>query len=492
MDQQLVRQRSLVFVVVLTVLVAVLAAAPSQPAAAQDVGGGRIRYGESVEGSLSVEVPREEWVFRGKVGEIVSVRLQRQNEFELSSAVFDEYGLKLADYRWDRNSQSWVIEELMLPASGAYIVAVAPRYRNEVGSYSVSLELVGDSGSLPEPVEEAGPLSYNTVSAGHLYEEEEYRDIWTFPGQRGDVISTKGEPITSLELQLWLVDANNVVVAWSHWDRDRRAYAIDAFLLPTTGEYHIYVDSRYDSAGYYKLSLDLNEQGGDDGIRAFTGGTLEFGELVLGRITKEESVNNWRFEGEKGDLVTITMKNVTYFDTPGLWLAARGSDQAMAEGKSVPNTDNREVQIWKYELPFSGTFTVVVGYRWGTNQSGYFELLVVKEGAIPTLTNGGPIGGGDTRGGEFTPTNGEDEWTFQAQAGQRVTVLMKRLTGNLVCDFELLDAQGKSLGYSDPSANRIDAEVVEFTIPASGAYTILARPFARNQAGIYSLSLIVN
>jgi len=493
MIQQTAFRRSMVYMVVLTLLVAALATAPSRPAAAQDVGGGRIQYGESVEGSLSVEVPREEWVFRGGVGEIVSIRLQPHNDFELSSVVTDEYGLKLADYGWDRSSQSWVINELPLPASGAYIVAVVPRYRNNIGSYTVSVELVSNSGSDLEPVEAAGPMAYNTVTAGHVFEDEQYYDEWTFAGQRGDIVSVKGEGITGFEFTVYLIDIDDVFVAWSQWDRERRAYVIDEFPLPTTGEYRIRVDSRYDAAGYYKLTLDLNEQQGDDGIRASTGGTLAFGQLALGRIAEEAPVNNWTFAGEKGDLVTIEVKNVTYFGTPGLWLTeVPDSDEVLAEGEYVPNTDNREVQIWKYELLASGEYTVKIGFWWGTDQSGYYELLVVKEGFIPTITDGGPISGGDTLGGEFSAANADDEWTFQADAGQTVTILMKRLTGNLICDFETLDGQGKSLAYSDPSANRIDAELVEFPVPASGTYSIIARPFARNQAGVYSLSLIIN
>lgn len=66
---------------------------------------------------------------------------------------------------------------------------------------------------------------------------------------------------------------------------------------------------------------------------------------------------------------------------------------------------------------------------------------------------------------------------------------MKRLTGNLVADFEVLGPDGTSIAVAGSATERYNAELTDFQLPISGTYTIKSRTFSNSQQGAYSINV---
>ena len=103
---------------------------------------------------------------------------------------------------------------------------------------------------------------------------------------------------------------------------------------------------------------------------------------------------------------------------------------------------------------------------------------------------------GDTVAGDLTVANDTDIYTFEAEAGQIVTIrLISDSDDNSFDTFlTLQDADGNTLATDDDSAGGLDSQITGFTISDAGTNIILVQSYDASQgnpgeAGDYELSL---
>jgi hypothetical protein len=115
----------------------------------------------------------------------------------------------------------------------------------------------------------------------------------------------------------------------------------------------------------------------------------------------------------------------------------------------------------------------------------------------PTATpvaGGGAIQIGDTVQGSIPAKSAGIRYTFSAQAGAVITIRMSRTDGDLDPVVILFGPDETELVRNDdaPKPTNRDARIENFTLPASGTYTILATRFQEEiglSAGEFSLKL---
>lgn len=109
-------------------------------------------------------------------------------------------------------------------------------------------------------------------------------------------------------------------------------------------------------------------------------------------------------------------------------------------------------------------------------------------GTVPGINK--PIVQGTLDNRQFTQF-----WDFDVEAGDTVTVTMKRASGNLDSLIVLLDANNNILAYDDDSDGRYDASLRAIRLPQKGTYTIAATRYDQAQGfttGNYTLSIEYN
>jgi hypothetical protein len=90
-----------------------------------------------------------------------------------------------------------------------------------------------------------------------------------------------------------------------------------------------------------------------------------------------------------------------------------------------------------------------------------------------------PIEYGAVIEGEITAANSTLYYTFTGQAGDVITIRMDRIGGALDPLLALTNASARELVSDDDGGDGQNALIASFTLPADGAYTILATRYER-------------
>lgn len=100
------------------------------------------------------------------------------------------------------------------------------------------------------------------------------------------------------------------------------------------------------------------------------------------------------------------------------------------------------------------------------------------------LTPEAPMAGAIQAPGE------EHRYTFHAEAGQAVTIVMQAPPGGLLDSYlELRGPDGATLVVNDDGGGGVDSRINNFILPVSGEYTLLAYGFNHASFGSYGLRL---
>jgi hypothetical protein len=110
-----------------------------------------------------------------------------------------------------------------------------------------------------------------------------------------------------------------------------------------------------------------------------------------------------------------------------------------------------------------------------------------------TPPNGGetdpqPISAGQPLEGRIDPASEDDIFTFTGSQGQRATIAMDRTDSSSLDSYLELLGPGGLVGYNDDSGGTLNSRLT-VTLPADGAYRVVARSYNRSSAGAYRVSL---
>jgi hypothetical protein len=319
-------------------------------------GGGEITYGETVEGRVSGGGDHE-WVFAGQQGDEVSVTMRSVGEgldcyLELRSADGD---LLAYDDDSGGDTDAW-IEYFVLPDDGSYTI-VTSDISGEMGTYTLTLEIA--------ELEVQGVLAFDQTVAATL--ESGVRHHWFLEGTTGDIVTismlaSDGDWDTYLELYA----PDGVQLAFDDDSGGDSNAAILELELPSTGTYRV-VARGYsaDQVGDYELTVEK--------VALEIQGTLVSDQVVTG--TLEAGVrHHWLFEGEQGEIITITLIAVTEDWDTFLELYAPNSEQVMIDDDSGGESN---AAILQFELPLTGTYRVVAR-GFSDIDMGEYELTLTK------------------------------------------------------------------------------------------------------------------
>lgn len=240
---------------------------------------------------------------------------------------------------------------------------------------------------------------------------------------------------------------------------------------------------------------------------------IEYGDVVSHSITNDTPGISYTFVGNAGDVITVEM--VALEDGLDPLIILYGPTGAMF----AANDDNGRTQnaaIVGYTLPMDGEYSILAtryGERSAIGGTGDFELsLEIAEDtepdvaedtapdeadAPPVVVVGASIEDGDTVNGTIDAANVEARYTFSAEAGDKVTILMTATSGNLDTYLSVLDSSGRQLGFNDDNFATTDRDslISSLTIRESGSYTIVATRYGGangSTSGNFTLELDIS
>jgi hypothetical protein len=223
-----------------------------------------------------------------------------------------------------------------------------------------------------------------------------------------------------------------------------------------------------------------------------TDAVIAYDQSVIGTVTDDRPQQRYLFTAQAGDLVTIRLNALSDELDPLLILL--GPDRLEIDRNDDADNTTFDSLLQDILLPASGTYTIIATRYGESSGSSQGEFRLTLNVARPTPTpQASAIAFGDALTGRITNETPEVRYTFQATVGDVITIDMTAASGNLDSYLILLDADGVEIAHNDDwSPLSYDARIIDFTIGASGTYTIVATRYqqqAGTTTGTFTLSL---
>lgn len=192
-----------------------------------------------------------------------------------------------------------------------------------------------------------------------------YQIFFVFSAQAGDIIDV-GLNRTSGDLDplVMILNSDDETLVENDDDPEggtRNAY-LEGFEVPEDGEYTI-VATRFQrnlgtSQGNYEFYFDQYEGNGivtNTQVPPVTDTELVYGDVSVGDISDSQHTIEFTFEGEAGDIVTISMEH-TDGDLDPLLILANSNGDALIQDDD--GGGNRNSLIENFTLPRTGTYII--------------------------------------------------------------------------------------------------------------------------------------
>jgi len=207
-------------------------------------------------------------------------------------------------------------------------------------------------------------------------------------------------------------------------------------------------------------------------------GTLEFGHWRQNTLAANQG-DLWMLHGDRGQVITITAGSdafdtvIQLQDSGGEWLT-QDDDGGMGLNSAIAY----------FELPYSGEYRLLVNAFDGASSGAYWVGYGwPSDAAMET----GYLNYGEGREGYLENIAG-DRWWFDGQAGAVVSIFVHGID-----EFDpMVELYAGERNYqyvfNDDFSDSLDAGIVEFVLPESGAYRIIVRGYD-NAYGPYVVEL---
>lgn len=459
-------------------------------------GGGEIAYGETVTGQIQGDVYETLFTFQGQEGDVVNIQHNATSgDLDPVLLLLNSQGDEVASSDDDEQTAGTLnsfIREFPLPADDTYTI-VATRFNQELGSttgtFELTLERVGDDNNNVTPAQ-------TETFTGEITSDT-FVQTFTFDGTAGQIVNIRMEAISGdLDPLLVLQNAQGAELAANDDENESsRNAAIVAYALPSDGTFTI-VATRFNresglSQGEFTVTLEIYPSGSIPG--ATTTIDPNAGELIEtlnGEITQENFYQLLPFQGEEGQIVTINMDASSGDLDPYLLLLD-------PDGRELARNDDRpdgilNATLDNIVLPATGEYTIVAArYQrlFGTT-GGEFTIFVREGTDAPPLiaTTSVPVDVGQRVTGEITDEFPSVNYTFQADAGDVVSIHMTALDNAVDPYLILEDAYGNEIVRNDDNVlddNISNSRLPDVLIEEDGYYTVIASVYFDSE-GNYS------
>ncbi len=358
---------------------------------------GTLSYGDTVTGTITNDDPIHEWTFEGAAGDVIHIQMVATN---LSDGGLDSYLLLLdaaGDVLAENDDASDLtinaaIEGFELPADGSYTIQ-ATRFGFAsglvTGEYELTLNLADapeDDSAEEEPPAD-GDFGYDQVVTGTL-NRNHVEDAWRFTGTAGEVITVRMER-TDGDLDTFLLlldDQENELARNDDADNSTSVSEITGFRLPYSGEYTV-IATRYGfesgtSGGEYTLVIRTQAEEATPEPESPTPTptptlspppptpstspsafpeedfpTIRYGDFISEGLSTGDEVDFYQFEGQAGDVVTISVKRIGEDINPAVGLLDKDTNILEV---NLDFNGPADARIRRYVLPTDDTYIVSV------------------------------------------------------------------------------------------------------------------------------------
>lgn len=317
------------------------------------------------------------------------------------------------------------------------------------------------------------------------------RDVFTVEGLRGEVIRFELD-VTEGDLDPVLSVFDNSGKLALHRDDSAGGLGVQHDLtMEQTGRYFVVVArfgySLGTTAGAYELRMTRK------GVLSEGGSALRYNDSVIGAISDAKAEVFYTFQAQQGDILTISM--VRSSGTLDPYLQVVDSDRFEIASNDDQSRDTRNARIDGLIIEKTGPY-IIVATRYD-DSSGSFVLSIeetANSGMGSTRLAPLPLRYGESRAGTLSHSQYERFYSFEAEAGDLITISMTRGdSGELDSYLILADAAFTPLQEDDDSGVEFqDSLITDYRIPASGRYHIIATRYDRARGttgGDYRLSL---
>ncbi len=332
-----------------------------------------------------------------------------------------------------------------------------------------------DSGSS----ELAGSQRGRLDSTDPTLDDGSYVDTYTFQGSAG---SSAVIDLRSGDFDTYLVVDSPSGEQFTNddyeGDTDRSLLSLD---LTENGEYTVRATS-YEGGvtGAYTLDMTTDLQSAPVDLQ--NTGNLASGDSTF---SDGEYYDVYTFEGQPGQSVTVDV-NSDDFDT---YLVLETPDGQKESNDDADSTAHSQIVTTLSQL---GTYTVYVT-SYAAAETGDYVVSVSQSAGSGSSSNdsqaltmgSGTTGALDTADTRSSDGKYQDIYSFDGSAGESIEVDM---TGDFDTFLSILTPSGQTYENDDFNSDTARS-VVDFTLPESGRYRIVATTYASDITGSYSLVL---
>ena len=444
--------------------------------------------------------------YSGSADEIISVTarsLEVSGVLDTTVEVLNTDGNRLAfnddhgDARAGLDTYDSSLPDLRLRSDGDVIIRVDSF--NSASTGRVEVLVASGNAAVVTPTPAATPEGVSGTITGVLPDNENFDH--TFSAQAGDIVTISVRATDNvLDPKVALIDPTGTVIAQNddHGTDDvslgRYDSQIREFTVVESGSYTVRISGYAGTGGTFELTIE--QSGG--GIVPTATPTVEITPtqvLTSGLVMVEGAIEpngsfTYDLSAQAGDVYTITVRavnseldpRVSVYDSEGKFLFSNDD-----HGTSDPGLAPFDARITHLILPETGDYLLEVsGYQ---DSSGDFEMT------LEHVATGAPLGRGTDQvfTGEIS-ANGTFSQTFDAQAGDFVTVSVRALNQDFDPRMQLLSPDGVIVADNDDHGTGVgdlgflDSRVQNYIVPESGTYTVEVQGY-RDSAGSFAVTV---
>jgi len=443
-----------------------------QPDLSREIAGA-LNYSQTASGVFTANRNTASWVFTGSMGDVISVvmRYQRGDPFRGGLQIRSENGVALITAADLGDGAGARVDNLLLPFSGSYTIALAnpdPNFKG-AGVYSLSVHL---QDSKAKSI--GGLLRYGEQGQGAITADDP-SDSWVFRARAGDILRVSaraGGPFLKPQLEL-RNPVGAVLASAVQKDTDKRVEAtIDKYTVDTDGVYILTVTGGA-TTGDYLLALDYTPR------PPATTETIQYGETKEGLIAGDRPQQIRQFSGKAGDTITVRMTRES-----GSTLAAV-VELRTADGTILAHVDSNgedAAAIADFTLPYTGQYVLRETRFMGANGATAGRYKVSLTGTAAPRPIKAAVKYGQLVIGRLDDERPTERVTFTGKAGDIIGITSRATSGDLDTRLALENAAGETLASSD-DVNGTDAALSGILLPADGTYTVALSRVGTNTVG---------
>lgn len=324
-------------------------------------------------------------------------------------------------------------------------------------------------------------LTYSVTAAGEITGDA-FAQTWTLTTASADRISIVVERTSgNLIPDVLVLDGSEQQIQTSYGATQTAARAeIERFNLPTGGTFKIVVQRDDGEAGVtsgtYSILVTPIATAAENPNNIVNLGAATLDAPVRGEITGAQWYQRYTFEAGGEDVIALDVRRTSGTLFPEVEvLDANGI--ALMRGYNDYNRANELAEIDRLELPGAGTYTIAVTRASGFNgeTTGGYELNVRLLGAgesNPLLQGTAGTVAYDTPLSGAINAKWYEDWTLTTTAGDTLTLMVNRASGNLQPEVVVLGGSGQELRRGYTEADGDSAVIERLQLSGPGTYTV--------------------